>query len=64
LNEDKYIVDTALQEAVFTLYNAKFWYIKFVYDFIYKCIDMKKVHFIEGDTDDLYYTISGDPEKD
>jgi hypothetical protein len=72
LNEDKYIVeknyrrytvDTALQEAVFTLDNAKFWYIKFVYDFMYKCIDMRKVHFIEGDTDSLYYAISGDPEK-
>jgi hypothetical protein len=44
LNEDKYIVeknyryytvDTALQEAVFTLDNPKFWYIKFVYDFMY-----------------------------
>jgi hypothetical protein len=25
---------------------------------------MRKVHFIEGDTDSLYYAISGDPEKD
>jgi hypothetical protein len=57
-------VDTALKEAVFTLDNAKFWYIKFVYDFMYKYIDMRKVHFIEGDTDSLYYAISGDPEKD
>jgi hypothetical protein len=73
LNEDKYIVkknykyytvDAALQEAMFTLDNTKFWYIKFVYDFMYKCIDMRKVHFIEGDTDSLYYAISGDPEKD
>jgi hypothetical protein len=73
LNEDKYIVeknyrsytvDTALQEAVFTLDNVKFWYIKFVYDFMYKCIDMRKVNFIEGDTDSLCYAISGDPEKD
>jgi hypothetical protein len=39
LNEDKHIIEknyryytvnTALQEAVFTLNNAKFWYIKFV----------------------------------
>jgi hypothetical protein len=73
LNEDKYLVeknyryytvDTELQEAVFTLDNRKFWYIKFVYDFMYKWVDMRKVHFIEGDTDSLYYTISGDPEKD
>jgi hypothetical protein len=59
LNEDKYIVeknyryytvDTALQKAVFALYNAKFWYIKFVYHFMYKSIDRMKVYFIEGDT--------------
>jgi hypothetical protein len=25
---------------------------------------MRKVHFIEGDTNSLYYAISGDPEKD
>jgi hypothetical protein len=59
-----YTVDTALQEAVFTLDNAKFWYIKFVYDFMCKYIDMRKVHFIEGDRDSLYYATSGDPEKD
>jgi DNA polymerase elongation subunit (family B) len=57
-------VDTTLQETIFTLDNAKFWYIKFVYYFMYKCIDMRKVHFIEGDTDTLYYTIPGDREKD
>jgi hypothetical protein len=52
-----------MQEAVFTLDNATFWYIKFVYDFMYKCIDMGKVHFIEGDIDSLHYAISRDPEK-
>jgi hypothetical protein len=73
LNEDKYIVeknyryytvDIVLQETVFTLDNAKFWYIKIMYDFMYKWIDMRKVHFIVGDTDSLHYAISGDPEKD
>jgi hypothetical protein len=73
LNEEKYIVeknyiyytvDTALQEAMFTLDNAKFWYIRFVYDFMYKCTYMRKVYFIEEDTVSLYYAISGDPEKD
>jgi hypothetical protein len=44
--------------------NVKFWYIKFVYDFIYKLIDLSKIHFIEGDTDSLYYTISGNPDED
>jgi hypothetical protein len=50
--------------VVFTLDNAKFWYIKFVYDFIYKCIDLSKIHFIEGDTDSLYYAISGNANED
>jgi hypothetical protein len=38
-NYKTYSVNTAIQEAVFTLDNAKFWYIKFVYDFIYRCIN-------------------------
>jgi hypothetical protein len=63
-NYKTYTVNTAIQEAVFTLDNAKFWYIKFVYDFIYKCIDLSKIHFIEGDTDSLYYAISGNPDED
>jgi hypothetical protein len=63
-NYKTYSVNTAIQEAVFTLDNAKFWYNKFVYDFIYKCIDLSKIHFIEGDTDSLYYAISGNPDED
>jgi hypothetical protein len=63
-NYKTYTVNTAIQEAVFTLDNAKFLYIKFVYDFIYKCIDLSKIHFIEGDTDSLYYAISGNPDED
>jgi hypothetical protein len=35
-NYKTYSVNTAIQEAVFTLDNAKFWHIKFVYDFIYR----------------------------
>ena len=42
-----YKCDTCLQEAVFTLDNAKFWYLNFVYNFMYKCLDMDKIHFIE-----------------
>jgi hypothetical protein len=72
LNEDKYIVertyryykvDSALEKSVFILDNTKFWYIKFVYDFMYMCIDMRKVYFIEGDTKSLYYAISDDQER-
>jgi hypothetical protein len=63
-NYKTYTVNTAIQEAVFTLDNAKFWYIKFVYDFIYKCIDLSKIHFIEDYRDSLYYAISGNPIAD
>jgi hypothetical protein len=41
-----------------------FWYIKFVYDFIYRCIDLSKIYFIEGDTGSLYYATSGNPDED
>ena len=28
---------------------------------MYKCLDMDKIHFIEGDTDSMYWAIAGDP---
>jgi hypothetical protein len=63
-NYKTYTVNTAIQEAVFTLANSKFWYFKFVYDFINRCVYLSKIHFIEGNTDSLYYTISGNPDDD
>ncbi|KAA6382352.1 MAG: hypothetical protein EZS28_022121 [Streblomastix strix] len=48
-----------LQEAVFTLDNSKFWYLNFVYNFLYKCIDMDRVHFCNMDTDSMYLAIAG-----
>jgi hypothetical protein len=63
-NYKTYSVNTAIQEAVFTLDNVKFKHIKFVYDLIYRCIDMLKIHFIEGDADSSYYMISGNPDED
>ncbi|KAA6393950.1 MAG: hypothetical protein EZS28_010525 [Streblomastix strix] len=48
-----------LQEAVFTLDNSKFWYLNFVYNFLYKCIDMDRVHFCNKDTDSIYLAIAG-----
>jgi hypothetical protein len=63
-NYKTYTVNSAIQQAVFTLDNGKFWYIKFVYDFIYRCIDLSKIHFIEGNTDSLYYAISRNPDED
>lgn len=72
INEDLYIVqmnnkrvncNTCLQEAFWTLDNAKFWYLTFIYDFMKKCLDMNKIHFIEGDTDSMYWAIAGNPNE-
>jgi hypothetical protein len=59
-----YPCKTCIQEAYFTLDNAKFWYLNFIYNFMYKCMDRKRFHFIEGDTDSAYWAISGDPTDD
>lgn len=31
---------------------------------MYKCLDMDKIHFIEGDTDSAYRAVAGDPSDD
>jgi DNA polymerase elongation subunit (family B) len=31
----------------------------FIYDFLFKAFDTDRFHFIEGDTDSLYWAISG-----
>ncbi|KAA6399114.1 MAG: hypothetical protein EZS28_005362 [Streblomastix strix] len=68
IDEAQYIVNESprqfkcnqpFQEAVFTLDNSKFWYLNFVYNFLYKCIDMVVVHFYNMDTDSLYLAIAG-----
>ncbi|KAA6327356.1 MAG: hypothetical protein EZS28_053827, partial [Streblomastix strix] len=51
--------NTCLKVAYFTLDNAKYWYLNFIYNFMYKCLDMTKIHFVEGDTDSAYWAISG-----
>ncbi len=56
-----YRCDTCIHEAFFTLDNAKTWYLIFIYDFMYKCLDMDRIHFVEGDTDSIYLAIAGDP---
>jgi hypothetical protein len=56
-------VDKCLQEAYFTLDNAKYWYLNFVYKFMMKCLDMDRCHFTEGDTESAYWAIAGDPTK-
>jgi hypothetical protein len=68
LNENYYQVQmekstfnckTPLIQGFFTLENAKFWYLNFIYNFMYKCLDMTRLHFVEGDTDSMYWAVSG-----
>ena len=72
MSEDKYVLtynpksykcDTPLMEAYFTLDNAKYWYLNFYYNFLNKCLDMNKIHYIESDTDSLYLAIAGNPNE-
>ncbi|KAA6403126.1 MAG: hypothetical protein EZS28_001355 [Streblomastix strix] len=51
---------TPLNVAYFVLDNAKYWYLNFIYNFMNKCFDMDKLHFVEGDTDSAYWAVSGD----
>ena len=50
---------TLIQESVFTLDNAKFWYLTFIFKFMYRCLDRTNFHFTSGDTDSLYMVIIG-----
>jgi hypothetical protein len=69
LGEDCYLVEsvpksptckTCIHEGVATLEIAKMLYSNFIYEFTYKAIDMDRVHFIEGDTDSMYWAVAGD----
>jgi hypothetical protein len=64
MDSDKFKCGTPLQQAYFTLDNAKYWFLVFIYEFMYKCMDMNRMHFIYSDTDSMYYAISGDPNED
>jgi hypothetical protein len=72
LNENHYQVQmereiynckTPLIQGFFTLENAKFWYLNFIYNFMYKCLDMSKIHFVEGDSDSMYWAVSGSEDE-
>ncbi|KAA6402982.1 MAG: hypothetical protein EZS28_001487 [Streblomastix strix] len=55
---------TSIQSGVFKLDNAKYWYLNYIYNFIYKCLNRKRFHFVLADTDSIYIAIAGDPNKD
>ncbi|MPN23638.1 hypothetical protein SDC9_171031 [bioreactor metagenome] len=54
---------TALASAYFTLDNGKYWILNYIYNCLYKCLDKSKFHFIETDTDSLYFAVSGNEKK-
>ncbi|KAA6375004.1 MAG: hypothetical protein EZS28_029470 [Streblomastix strix] len=62
MNPETCTCKTPLQEAYFVLDNAKYWYLNFIYNFMYKAFDMEKMHFVEGDTDSAYWAVSGSAE--
>ncbi|GHU18504.1 hypothetical protein FACS189472_06940 [Alphaproteobacteria bacterium] len=54
---------TCIQLGFFTLDNAKFAYLMFYYEFLTKCMDMNRIHAVEGDTDSLYFAVAGNPRR-
>ena len=54
---------TCVQESFFTLDNAKYWYLVFIYDFLFKCLDVERMHFTSCDTDSVYFAIAGDMNR-
>jgi hypothetical protein len=55
---------TCIQEGFYTLDNAKFAYANFYYEFMDRCLDRERFHYIEGDTDSMYFAIAGNPRGD
>jgi hypothetical protein len=64
MRKKSYYINTPLQCSVFTLDYAKYWYVKFIYEFMYKAFDMTRLHFIEGDTDSMYFAVAGSKDDD
>ena len=58
-NPKSFRCKTCIQTAFFTLDNAKFWYLTFIYDFMFKCLDLDKFHLTSADTDSAYFAIAG-----
>jgi hypothetical protein len=60
---NSYGCKTCIQEAYFTLDNAKFWYLNAYYNFFKKAFDFERIHYIEGDTDSAYFAVAGDAKR-
>ncbi|KAA6367091.1 MAG: hypothetical protein EZS28_037384 [Streblomastix strix] len=55
---------TSLQSEVFTQDSAKYCYLNYIYNFMYKCLNRKRFHFVLEDTDSIQIVIAGDKDKD
>jgi hypothetical protein len=58
-----YSCKTCIQEGYFTLDNAKFWYLNFYYNLMQNYLNMRRIQFVEGDTDSAYFSIAGNPNE-
>jgi hypothetical protein len=47
-----------LQSAFATLSNAKYWFTAFVYKFLFRCLDLDRLHFIVCDTDSYMWAVA------
>jgi hypothetical protein len=56
--------DTDSINGGLTLDNSKFIFLSFIYEFMYMCLDMERIHYSEGDTDSMFLSITGFPEED
>jgi hypothetical protein len=54
-----FICNTPIQCGFFTLDNANYWVLNVYYNFMENCLDHTRFHYIEGDTNSLYFAISG-----
>jgi hypothetical protein len=54
---------TCLHCSFFTLDNSKFWVMNFVYNFVYKSVDLSRVMIIYADTDCVTFAVAGDENK-
>ena len=72
LSKDSYLIQThlktfrcktSLQESFFTLDIPKFWYLTFIYDFLFKCIDLERIHFTSCDIDSVYFAVTSDMSR-
>jgi hypothetical protein len=55
--------NTPIQCGFFTLDNAKYCGVNFYYNFKGKCFDHTQFHYVEGDTDSLYFSMNGEGKQ-